>query len=460
MSELINRIFKKFTWQYIDWKKISKYIDSLKSSEYIRIPLSTFSSSNLNNSSLLILFALKPNWKNLIMEISLFEFGYILFCFSNCIDFDVGFFYYYRNIRSNSHLSNLKMNLLIKKTHYSLAIFFLQEYGLYLKNVCSKLNIEIYSIKNLLKNKLPFQVDQSYNYLLIRFKNLIDYSIFKLLLTKVPLHKGLIKFVSLFFKVDRFQNLTRSFDIGIVYSLFYSNSLIEVVLEIIFLQIIYEVGILMNYLLKFQDNSNEIFFFYYYKFLLILYKPNYKIAPLETKSRSLFRSYLIILQTDLVKNSGYLRDGLSTELFFISTRYKVYPFYFLIKPSLYHQFILMRQISSVLSEFRSRHIFILKIRLNMLIFLWSFNYINIPVKKIFYLLDYLISLKLRILPYQKKSCYAINHFSIKEQKKIKLKVSLIRKKMNLLPIICIYNDHHYKFFYLLKLIWLLKGIVR
>lgn len=92
---MIMRERKSLFWQYINWREVTKYIDSLKSRNYQKF-ITGIKIRNIEIcgplliSPITILLALR---KELSLELNEFELGYLLFCFSNVIKLDKSFFF-------------------------------------------------------------------------------------------------------------------------------------------------------------------------------------------------------------------------------------------------------------------------------------------------------------------------------------------------------------------------------
>lgn len=150
-----------------------------------------------------------------------------------------------------------------------------------------------------------------------------------------------------------------------------------------------------------------------------------------------------------------LLKGIDYNKIFISNSRNSYPFYYVVRPSLYNQFNLIKQVSIILRQSKSQPLFLLIIRLNMLLLVWSSNYFNQPIKKIFYLIDYLINLKLRLYIKRTASKYFLTISFSNHNLSVCYSNYLLSKKHHIISVI-VKNSKLYKCYFLMKLCWLYK----
>ncbi len=131
-----------------------------------------------------------------------------------------------------------------------------------------------------------------------------------------------------------------------------------------------------------------------------------------------------------------------------------YPLKIIAKPSLYYQFILLKQVSSLISKANS--LFLLIIRLNMLLLSWSILYRNQQVAKLFALLDYLIYLKIK--------SFLVNCHSSWSNQRVKLKYfpqriycfNIVDTKTNWVFSSNVTSGIYYRLYFSIKLSWLVR----
>ena len=145
-----------------------------------------------------------------------------------------------------------------------------------------------------------------------------------------------------------------------------------------------------------------------------------------------------------ILKQDFLVKGIFAKSCFYSIDYQSYCFSFILKPSLYSQFLLMKNISSIFYNFNTQPLFLINIRLNMLILLWLSQY-TISTNKTLYFLDYLIYLKLRF--YYKHVSNCIIEIPGKKRNMSIFK----REKTYFFTNVC--NRRYYKFYLPIKLRW-------
>ena len=451
---MIVREQKLLVSQYINWKKITEYIDGLKSREYnaffqqrcvanYKIPIV------LINSPIVILLSCQSNIENLKFNLYAFELGYILFCMSNVVNLDISFFYYYRN---SYHIFACKLVYdLIIKACYQLTFWYLKLYTLYLRYICSIYHLQLCKINDSFSITKENLVSKYYYVFFIDIKKYVSYFTILTFLRKVSIYRGVKTFLLKFLSEPVFINLMFYLNDKNNDLFLSKNILFRKLLELFVLQIIYEVSIILKYSTDSFNNTGEIICLYDYNILLMLCQDSSRLFSLNAKFSHLFICYNIKNKIDEQYSFQYLLKGIVTNLFILSLKYKAYPFYFVIKPSLNYQFLLMKRITSIIRISKSKPLFILNIRLNMLILLWSKIYLTQSIDKIFYLLDYLIGIKLKV-----DNKYYRNDllFEVGLNKYIFCKTYIYSIGRHFLTVI--YNKKYCKFYFIVKLLWLSK----
>lgn len=449
---MISRNHKSLIWQYINWEKIIKYIDSLKSRKYKAYVQKSFA-INCNthkffiNSPIVILLAFKSGVDNLNIELNTFELGYLLFCLVNISYLDISFFYYYKNIRDIN--LGKAVGYLVAKVHYLIIIWSLESYANYLRYICHLSYRQFYKVNSVLYHaKYKFT---KYKYaLLFDFKYCIGYFSLLTLLNKIYVDKNTIKFLLNFFTLGYFNHLIRCLNIRSNFFFIAKNKLFKKLLDLFVLQICYELSIVLSQSFGVKYSISKIDCVSDSNCLLVLCQDNCQLKHLRKKMLALLLFNGIIVKPNERKEYKYIAQGISTRLLSIYIQYRSYPFYSVIKPSLKSQFILVQQVSLILYQSKSIALFLLNIRLNMLILLWSSIYFEHSVNKIFYLLDYLIALRLRHFG---KYCFVSTiKFSKKTLKGQKLNYSLKRNYIHIFT--NIYSREYYKYYFLVRLFWL------
>ena len=156
----------------------------------------------------------------------------------------------------------------------------------------------------------------------------------------------------------------------------------------------------------------------------------------------------------LVKKT-LLCQGLIFKGCFVSLNHVLSISFLIVRPSLEYQFVLMDKIAYILARSISRPLFVLIIRLNKLLLVWSFFHKFQNTKKIFLLLDYVIHVKLRLFMRSR----FLTIFS--EQTKIKVLTGyqensiIFTNKISRTFKANAYDIFYYKQYLLIKLAWLL-----
>lgn len=455
---MILRNNKLLFWQYVDWSKVIKHIESLKSRIYKIFIKKTYVKndelySSFINSSIVNLFILKKSLNEMGLEFNEFELGYLLFCFSNAITIDIVFFYYYRNKKNNQFFK--RFQLLVHRIHYLLIISSLKSYTSFLKNASSALFLKICEI-----NKLRFTIakNKSYKYyLFLDLKRYLSSLSLMVLLNRVFLPKFIFTFVSEFFHLGYFDQLMPFFLCDENYYFRKRSQLLRAIIKIFILHLHYDLSIILDYCFKSQYSLNKKIVLYDNDFLLFLCHDNHELLNLKRKIREILSlpDALLSIKDQDSFSAFTLEKGPLSNLFFISIKSKVYPFCLVIRPSLKYQFILMKQISSILSQSKSRPFFLLNIRLNMLILSWINIFIKYGLNKTFLLLDYLIALK---VSKSYRSYFYHRHIYLRFSEKIFYNYqinNILHRTYFDLPT-NLQNKRYYKFYCRVRLLWLSK----
>lgn len=449
---MISRNHKSLIWQYINWEKIIKYTDSLKSKKYKACVKKSFMiGGNLHrffiNSPIVVLLAFKHSVNSLNIELNTFELGYLLFCLANIFYLDISFFYYYKNSYDINLIKGIRY--LVAKVHYLVILWSLEIHANYLRYFCHLSYYRFCKVNNLLYT-IKYEVTRYKYALLFDFKYCISYFSLLTLLDKVYLDKVIVQSLLKFFTSGYFNRLVDYLNVRNNYIFIKKNQMFKGLLDIFVLQTCYELSILLSQSFNTKYSLNKIFCINDFNWLLFLCQDNYQLINLRNKILSLLSFNGVILELNERQKSQYASQGISNSLLSIHIQYQYYPFHFVIKPSLYNQFILMKQVSLILYQSRSVPLFLLNIRLNMLIMLWSNIYLRQSVSKIFYLLDYLINLKLRCF-----SKYGKYFSTVKFSKK-----ALNNQNLNYLlkrTYLSLFNNLHsikyYRYYFIVRLLW-------
>ena len=433
---MIKRNSKTFFYENINWQKLDQYIVRLKSRKN-EILFKDFNFYNFQNYivkfPLLILSVCKNYIHDTNSNINNFELGYLLYSFSTVRYIDVSFYYYYRN---SFNLQLIKpFQYLVFKSHYLLIFLSLQLHSNAIKYISNSYYYSRY-------NSIYKQFIELKNYervLFLDFKNIVNSLSLSIFLYKIFSDKDIVQCVLKFFDYSIFSeilicSLTESSN-----TLINTSGLFKKLQEAVILQLIYELSSLLSRPYHSQSATLKVILFENYREILLVYNVIFKNKVI---SSLLINGFVQNKQKSLRQN--FLAKGIFTKSFFYAIDYQCYCFSFILKPSLYSQFFLMKNVSSIFYNFTIQPLFLTNIRLNMLILLWLSQY-TVLTNKTLYLLDYLIYLKLRFY-YQNLSDFIIEIFE-KEQNSPILK----REKNYFFTNVC--SRVYYKFYSPIKLLW-------
>lgn len=447
---MIFRNHKLSAWQYINWIKISKYIEVLKSREHESFIEETDiknsdNSLSLIKSEMVILASLKESLNDIDLKFNDFELGYLCFCCFNTIYCDISIFYYYRN--SNNYKKFKLISFLLTKIHYSLILSYLHLYIIYLENVSLPSLFKLYEL-----NDEYFRKKQLRNYRYYLFVDIKKYfSSLSLcsFLNKISLSKKVVEILLRLLNLGDSNQVKVSSVIDCNNYFMHSSRLVKKIIKIFVLCLKYEIFTILTCDLKSRVFVDKIIGVYNNEFLIFL-SDNCLSLNLGYKITNLLSLSNICCNRNNIKWKYFLLQGISTNLFWIFSGNQSHTFYFKFYPSIKSQFILMKQISLTLFKSKSVSLFLLNIRLNMLAFLWVNKFVKDQVNKILYLLDYLISLKIR----------NVSNLFYNSTVELSKKILFINQRSHILYkkylhlFIFLENKEYYKFYFLVKLLWI------
>ena len=436
---MIARYRNPLFYQNIKWECVAKYIDKLKSRKY-KTFIQKFHIYNFQNDlvnfPLLILSSYKSYIRDINNQLNSFELGYTLYCFSSIRYLDTSFFYYYRNSSALTLFNFFKY--LVVRNHYLLIFLSFQAYGNYLNYICNTFYGSFYNVDNSFY-KQYIQLQKYESLLILELKSLINFASLSIFFNKIYFDKDLVKHILNFFDVSTFSRLLTNLNIKNNFLFLEKNKLFRKLQEVVMLQLTYEISSILYRVYNFQYIQFKVVFVDKKDEVLLLYNT----ASIERIAYLLFGSGFLI---KMVKNfrEVSLVKGLFTRSFFYSIENWVYPFYFIVQPSLYSQFIFIKKVSLIIHKINRQSLFVINIRLNMLFVLWLSQYKRLN-KKVIYLLDYLIDLKLRY--------YYINYsyFDIKLFQRSSFSRIIVRKRIYFYS--NIYSRSYKKCYGLFKLLW-------
>ena len=433
---MIKRHSNEFFYQNINWQKLDQYIGKLKSrkNEILFKDFNFYTFQNhLINFPLLTLSLCKNYIYETSSNINNFELGYLLHSFSTVRYIDVSFFYYYRN---SFNLQLIKsFQYLVFKAHYLLIFLCLQSHSNAIK--CISNSYYYYRYNSIYKKFIELK-----NYekvLFLDFKNIVNSLSLSIFFYKVFSDKDIVKCILKFFDHSFFSEVLICSMIESRHTLIYTNKLFKKLQEVVIFQLIYELSSLLSRSCHSQSARLKVIFFEDYREILLVYSVTLKNKVIS----SLFTNGFVQNRRKSLRQDFWI-EGMFAKSCFYSIDYQSYCFSFILKPSLYSQFLLMKNVSFIFYNFNTQPLFLINIRLNMLILLWLSQY-TILTHKILYLLDYLMYLKLRF--YYENFNDVIIEISGKEQN-----IPIFKREKNYF-FTHVRNRIYYKFYLPIKFLW-------
>ena len=454
---MVVRSYKPLFWQCIKWIHISKYIDIQKSRTYKAFinkknkNSSFFRLLSRETSPVAILFAIKNSLFILNLRYNDFELGYLLFCYINVLNLDIGFFYYYRNRKKSNSIK--RSQAFGAKVRSQIIISLLESYLFYLRYIISRSSFKLLNQNPIVVVNSVSEFDTYKYYLFVDIKRYLGSTFLYTCLTKSVFFKIIENILCKFLDIGYLNNWLNYFTVskGLLFK--ENDRLLKKIHEIVLLSIYYELLTMFDFDLKDKCHKNNIIGFYDNNCIWI-YSSNNDSLILLRKIVILFLSSIFTSeQLGLLKVFSNLSKGILANLHVSGIKITLSFFYSIIQPSLSYQFILMKQVSLILSNSKSIALFLINIRLNMLYFLWlnalpeQLNY------KVLGLLDYFIVLKLRALYRPITYCSSLM-IQTSKQYYIKYKLRTVLKKEYLYYYQALYSNHYYNSYFLVKLVWI------
>nr|YP_010728961.1 hypothetical protein P6G75_pgp198 [Lithothamnion corallioides]WEA76997.1 hypothetical protein [Lithothamnion corallioides] len=457
MDKELSRNLHILVWQYIDWKVLIQYVDNLKSRIYKASIQKSYekiydSQLSLINSPLVKLVAFKQIFDLYYHRINLnsFQLGYLVSYFSLESTLDYSVLVYYSSDRILN--SNRKIQLIIDKVKNLVMIWSIEPYQNYLYYLNS------FSISSYYNKYTNFNIrNEIYSYRinvsLISLFYYLDLSIF---INRMYLLNSIKEYIYKFLNKGVFIALINSLDNYIKLSVLRKQKigLFNKLIDIFILNICYEMDILLRSYTNFQLSvSKNIIIIKCASDLLVICEDCSKLKLwLQVFLDILLSNGVEIKEKKYIKKIPLFQDiDLRTYLITINLWY---PLKIIAKPSLYYQFILLKQVATIITK--SKSLFLLIIRLNMLLLSWSTLYRNRQISKLFSLLDYLIYLKIK--------SFIVNRHSNWSNQRIKLKYfpqriysfNAIEAQTNWSFSTNIISSSYYKLYFSIKLSWLIR----
>lgn len=384
--------------QCIDLQILVQYIDNLKTRIYKAFLKKTRSQARYLqslcvNSPVVILGAVKCYTQPLSLSISSFELAYLAFSLSQNFNLDKSFYCYYRE-KSVIKISSF-IDVLIEKAKLIIiawcieycSVNLLSQKSSWLYYPDNTLALSCLISKKILNFKYVSLIDLSpcfnYFYLSGLIKRLLIAKDIELYLLKW-LKCGIFNYLA-FCSNELLSSVLISNTQGLFYAI--ANMLTSFICS--------ELNAVFYGLNTVNEQVKSVIFVCYESRLFIL---SQEFMALYTLSRELKDFWLfngVKLPCALPIYSIGLPDSASS-LLSIADYGPLGSFRLSFKPSLQSQFTLMKRISFMFRYSVPYPLFLLVIRLNKLLCAWSSIYLNDSTSKIFYLADYLVSIRVRL----------------------------------------------------------------
>lgn len=454
---MISRNYQQAAYQYIDLQSSIEYIDNLKSRIYkVFFTKSQSKISRLQliciNSPLVVFTALKKQAEATSLYLNSFELGYLVACLSSNSCIDTSFYYYYRE--------NFVLNIvyllqaLIEKTKYIVLNWCIEPYQDYLLR---GKKISLYQINNIDDfNRFIGRKFDNKNILCLGLSYCFSYFYLSAFINRLSFDKSIKSYIFTFLNSGMFSYFMSCFDASLVYMMFKKSkkSFFFKLLNIFMFYISSEIyAMFMAFLLP---SSRKTITMVRYSSAILIFSQDSLVLKVLLKK---LQNFLLFNGVEIKKDASIYLSSLAAfcvNTLFIIASSEACPLCFVARPSLYSQFHLMKQISLVLRQSVSQPLFLLIIRINKLLFIWSSSCAGNSIGKIFYLIDYLIYLKLRL--FVKKS--ELSYLNLQIAPCLKLQnnktASIILIQASKLIFLCISSHRFYKFYVFTKMFWIYK----
>nr|YP_010728686.1 hypothetical protein P6G74_pgp120 [Phymatolithon calcareum]WEA76800.1 hypothetical protein [Phymatolithon calcareum] len=460
MDKELSRSLHVLVWQDIDWKILIQYVDNLKSRIYKSSIQKSYEKTHdlqcfLINSPLVKLMALKRVIDSSfhIINLNSFELGYLVYSLSLGSKQNINILFNY----SKGDLFNLneKIQFIINKVKNLIIIWSIEPYlnHLYYLNTFSY--CKYYSKKtriNIGNHFYLYGIDLN----LVALFHYVDLSVF---VGRMNIQSTIKQYIYQFLDEGIFNVLMHSLDQYLRLSSLRKQevSLFNKIIDIFMLNICCEIDILLrSYSNGKLSALKDFMIIHSASDLVVICEDTYLLNIWQQVFLDVLLSNGVEIKKKRSVRKISLLQGLNLKNNLMVVSIYSNPLYITIKPSLYYQFILLKKISSIIMKSKSKSLFLLIVRLNMLLLSWSTLHCNQQVRKIFSLLDYLIYLKLK--------SFIVNQHSNWSNQKIKSKYfpevlycfNAVDASANWVCSISINNIDYYKLYSSIKLSWLAR----
>lgn len=456
---MISRKSQYVVPQCFDLQDAIKYIDDLKSRIY-----KAFFEKSRTQADCIQLFCIKSSLVTAIacskcirragFSARFFELGYLVFCLSNNFYVDATFYRYYSEGCAVDTIDLLKF--LINKTKQLVLIWCIEPYQRYLLYKSDLLCCHFGTA-----DSLGSYVDDKtmlYKYALsLNLRSCFSYLYLCALINRLPMQEKIKRYLLEFLDRGIFTYSISCLNLSFDYIVFAKKNkgLACKLLNIFALCTSIEIYTMLDALHAADGSMDAIALIFCDSAILVLHQDSLLIQASirELKSFLLFNGVKS-------KDGSFIALSLlrknSINLEFTMEHNRFYSLFFATRPSLHSQFALIQQISLMLYCSTSQPLFLLIIRLNKLLLLWSNIYVAYTASKTFYLIDYLICLKLKL--FAKKRGFALHNLKALVYTKQQYFGHAINSifRSNCLMFVIISSNDFYKYYSFTRVFWIYK----
>lgn len=456
MSRGVSRSRNVLVWQKNDFNNLIQYKSDLRSRIYKALlekdtEQINFLQLKIVKCPLIICLALKQQSLLVNFQLNSFELGYLSLFFESACRVLCLFFDYYRGERSRKLIY-----ILVDKIKCRNLNCLMQVHVQYLYLINNFSFFQHFKIDRLSNFFNYFESSRLYGFT-VDLSNCIYYIDPSEILIKYQL-TNLFQFLNIFNKGVLIECIRCFTKFSYLLLLQKDNPcLVCQFMQLLTLYYSYEISVMLTGRINLSEQKKQ-------GLIIVSHINTLIVLSAEPSQLCLWRKCLLsLLKSNGVKVSNKILlkktlsiQGLSFKYFFISLYDKFYQDYFVAKPSLQYQFILIKRISSILISSTSNPLFIIIVRLNKLLLAWSFFYRFHNVKKVCALLDYLIYMKFQSFIESRTLFNLYNTFNIESLISPRSTVITFVKKVCNIPVISISSQFYYKHYLLIKLSWLLS----
>lgn len=453
-----SRKFQNIVQQRIDCQNLVRYVDNLKTRIYKAFLKKSrlyfyYLQSFCVNSPLVIFAAAKHYTQLPDNRINSFELAYLAFSLSRGFNFDISFYFYYKE----TFIADIELlfGWLPEKTKLTIANWCIdscQAAGLPGKKISFYDFNNVGDLNSFICRKVPSV--QYVFYLDIR--SCFSYLYLRTLVKKLYLDRSITSYLLQWLSDGIFNYVMFSFGTLCSSAMFIKDNIelgfFRKLLCVFTFIVCSEISAMFFGLNSLRKSIEDISFLHYRSVVLILHNDPLQLNNLLNELRSFVLFGGIKLASNLFAYSLSLFDTMTCDLLFISSCNKLYTV--AIRPSLHSQFTLMDRASSLLCYSVSQPLFLSIIRLNKLLLIWSNIYFDYRIGKIFYLIDYLVYVKLSLLLRKQDYCLDGFNCTLSLSSRFGKNIDLDYSKSNNLIVVSVSTHDFYSHYIFTRIFWI------